>query len=123
MTRAQFLAASPRELAMLFDEELHSRLEPAALICCLLSNIHRDPEKRSRPFTVADFLPGEHPASEDGLDEEMKAFIDALNRGETIEQSPGAIEAFQASFSAYMKPAADCGKTTLIGPSGKMERA
>lgn len=53
----------------------------------------------------------------------MKAFIDAINRGEKMEQTPESLEAFKGSIASYFKPATECGKTTLIGPNGKMEKA
>jgi hypothetical protein len=52
MTKSQFLASSPRELDGYFEQmELreHLAFQPAALICSVIANVNRDPEKsRSR---------------------------------------------------------------------------
>ena len=106
---------------------MRARLEPAALVCSLLAEIHRDPDKRDRPYTVSDFLPGDFESSApiDGKEanDEMKAFIDAIQRGESMEQTQESIEALKNSLKDYAKPTEDCGKATQIGPRGKMERA
>jgi len=51
----------------------------------------------------------------------MHVFIDALQRGETFEQSPQDAEAFKASMKAYLGEADGVGKVTVVGPRGKPE--
>jgi len=35
-----------------------------ALICTVIANANRNPKKKSTPFTVLDFMPGEQPPEE-----------------------------------------------------------
>lgn len=56
-----------------------------------LCNIHRDPEKRSEPFTVADFLP-ELP------EDRARRLADELEASKP--PSPEAFEAFKSSLLA-----------------------
>jgi hypothetical protein len=88
---------------------------PAAVICALLANIHRDPDKRSEPFTALDFLPGA-PTQED----DMRAFAEAVMRGDKFEVDPDAVAAFRLSMVTTFKNVR-AGEVTNVGPTGKPE--
>jgi hypothetical protein len=55
LTLAQFLALARRYAA---DQERQDYR--TGLICSLIANIHRNPKKRSQPFSPDDFMPGKH---------------------------------------------------------------
>lgn len=130
LSRDEFLRISPRELDLLFQQQAEIERErwmPAALICSVLANLHRDPEKRHEPYTIADFLPAD--ASEvrrddsEVLDKDMRDFIDALARGEEPGMNEQQLQAFKAGMHSREAEYATMGKVTRVGPGGKAERA
>jgi hypothetical protein len=66
------------------------------MICSVLANIHRDPD--DDPWKPADFMPG---AKNDR--DEMLAFVEALEAGETFDVDPQEMVVFkkqlESSFS------------------------
>ena len=80
MGREEFLASSPRELDS-FTERLDQRrkdsLLGSALVCSVLANVNRDPEKKPEPFLPADFLPW---VKQDKAYEDPDAFAEALKK-------------------------------------------
>ena len=61
----------------------------AALICAMLANINRDPKKRSKAFTVEDFMPKYEKEREIKSAEEMLETVKLWNkilRGDEIEK-------------------------------------
>lgn len=71
-------------------DENEQRIYPAALVCSIIAEVNRDPDRRPEPFTPAFFMPG---AKTD--DEEMREFVEAVQRGDTFESDPEAIAAFK----------------------------
>jgi hypothetical protein len=89
----------------LFSEQQEidrERFAPAALVCAVLANINRDPDKRSEPFTTADFLPGAKTE-----EDEMREFAEAVARGETFEADPEESAAFRRQMQASFGNLAD----------------
>jgi len=94
MDRRSFLAVSPRELDAWFEQiELCDRAAygPAALICSVVANVNRDPEKKREPWTIEDFMPGDHESDEDN----MRAFAEKVARGESFADDPDALKGMQ----------------------------
>lgn len=91
---------------MLRDElaEQHERLVPAALICSVLANINRDPDRRSEPYTPADFLPGAK-----SEEDEMREFVEAVQRGDRFELDPEDSEAFKRKMQETFRNVASKG--------------
>ena len=61
----------------------------SALICAMLANINRDPKKRSKAFTVEDFMPKYEKEREVKSAEEMLETVKLWNqvlRGDEIEK-------------------------------------
>lgn len=73
---------------------------PAALICTVLANIHRDPDRD--PFTIADFIPGCGKAMK-SEEEEMREFIDEIQSGKRFETDPEQLAAFKRSMESSFK--------------------
>jgi hypothetical protein len=69
---------------------MRERIYPAALICSVLANVNRDAEKRPEPFQPADFMPGAK-----SEEDEMREFVEAVQRGETFETDPHDLERFK----------------------------
>lgn len=96
---------------------------PAALICSVIANVHRDPEQRDEPFTIQDFLPGgDGPKSKE---EEMIKWLEAIERGEELDD-PEAIARFKRKMkSTFNNLSGGAQKllpeVTTVGPSGKEE--
>lgn len=60
MTRQEFLSSTPKEFdafCRLLEASDRKQQFNAALICSVLANINRDPQKRSQPFSPQDFMP------------------------------------------------------------------
>lgn len=60
MSPADFWDRTPLQIQYLWDAYAEHRREqwrPFALLSCLYANSHRDPDKRSEPFEIEDFLP------------------------------------------------------------------
>ena len=60
LTSAEFGELTPREFQMLADQHEAEALRAdrrAALVCMVLANCHRNPDKKPEAFTVADFMP------------------------------------------------------------------
>lgn len=96
-------------------------LVPAAMVCSLLANINRDPE-RSEPFTPMDFLPGAT-----SQDDDMREFAEAVMRGDKFEVDPEAESAFRRNMITTFRnlttseDAALPSEVTNVGPGGKRE--
>lgn len=92
------MSLSPRELNLLLEDEIEmqrERFAPAALICSVLANVNRDPERRPEPYTAAQFMPGAKTE-----DDEMREFVEAIQRGETFEVDPDQAEAFKRQMES-----------------------
>jgi hypothetical protein len=75
-----------RELDLLFqaDRDVQlDRLAPAALICSVLANIHRDEDKRPEPYRPADFMPGAKSERD-----ELIEWAEAVASGKTFAEEP-----------------------------------
>jgi hypothetical protein len=60
LSREESLTISPAEMEELFEQDIelrHEAVYPAALICSVIANVHRNSEARSEPFTPSDFMP------------------------------------------------------------------
>lgn len=85
LSRDEFLSCSPCEFDLLLRDEIgqiRERVYPAALICSVLANLHRDPEKRPDAWQPADFMPGAVVKTER---EELLEFAERVARGETFD--------------------------------------
>ena len=74
---------------------MRERIYPAALICSVIANVNRDPDKRSEPWQPADFMPGaksEH--------DEMREFVEAIERGDAFEVDPEEMAAFKKDLES-----------------------
>jgi hypothetical protein len=71
-------------------EEKRRDVYPAALICSIIANVHRDPDKRSEPWQPADFMPGAKTA-----EDEMREFVEAIENGDSFDVDPAEMEAFK----------------------------
>lgn len=67
---------------------------PAALICSVLANIHRGEDVD--PYSVEDFMPGSKGRKSD--EEDMREFIEQIERGEKFEVDPEAMAKFKQSL-------------------------
>ena len=84
MTLAQFDALVRQHIEE--QKKLDSR---TALICTVLANINRNPKKKSKAFTVEDFMPKYEKAKETKSAEEMLETVKLWNqilRGNEIEK-------------------------------------
>lgn len=84
---------------MLFEEQATIRREswmPAALICTVLANIHREADRE--PYTIDDFIPGAGGRGLKSEDEEMREFIDEIQSGKKFETDPEQLAAFKRSM-------------------------
>lgn len=66
---------------------------PAALVCSVIANVNRDPERRSEPYIPADFLPGAKTP-----EDEMREFAEAVMRGDKFEVDPEAAAEFRRNM-------------------------
>jgi hypothetical protein len=83
---------------LLFEQDaelFRDRLWPAALVCSVIANVNRDAEKRPEPFSAADFMPGAKTE-----EDEMREFVEAIQRGETFATDPDELEQFKRSMHA-----------------------
>jgi hypothetical protein len=71
-------------------EQVRERIYPAALICSVLANVNRDSEKRPEPWQPADFMPGAK-----SEEDEMREFVEAIQRGDTFETDPEDLDRFK----------------------------
>jgi hypothetical protein len=108
----EFLICSPREFDLLLRDEHdqeRERLVPAALICAVIANSHRDPDRRPEPWTPADFMPGAK-----SEEDEMREFVERVQRGDKFEIDPEAAESFkqqmQSMFSNVKPAGSDAGR-------------
>lgn len=92
---------SPREFDFLLRDELaeqKERMLPAALICSVLANCHRDTDRRQDPYTPADFMPGAK-----SEEDEMREFVEAVQRGEHFEPDPESVEDFKRQIQTTFR--------------------
>jgi hypothetical protein len=68
------------------------------LICSVLANVNRDPERRPEPWQPADFMPGAK-----SEEDEMREFAEAVMRGDSFEADPDAIEEFKRQMTSSFK--------------------
>lgn len=73
---------------------MRQQFAPAALICAVLANLHRDEEKKPEPFTLSDFMPGQEANERDDL----LAFAEAVVAGEALEADPQEFAKFRREF-------------------------
>ena len=71
---------------------------PAAVICSVIANVNRDPDRRAEPFTPADFMPGAKTE-----EDEMREFVEAVQRGEKFETDPAALEQFKQQLHSTFR--------------------
>jgi hypothetical protein len=74
------------------------RLLPAAMVCAMLANIHRDQENHPELYTPADFLPGAATK-----EDEMREFAEAVARGDKFEVDPEQVAAFRREMVTSFK--------------------
>jgi hypothetical protein len=101
--RASFLAASPREIAGFIEQlelEDRRRMAPAALVCTVLANIHRDPTTKPEPWQISDFLPDPDAKTEQ---EEWIEFADKVRRGEEFKTPPAEMDSLKRMFEGMKK--------------------
>lgn len=102
---------------MLIQEDvaqLREAYAPAALICSVIANVHRDPDKRHEPFLPADFMPGAK-----SEDDELREFAERVMRGETFAPpSKEQIEKFRQEFRDAQNPRAPKGGRMVDGTKG-----
>ena len=77
---------------------MRERIYPAALICSVLANVNRDAEKRPEPWQPADFMPGAK-----SEEDEMREFVEAVQRGDTFETDPEDLERFKQQMVANFR--------------------
>ena len=97
LTRSEFLEISPRELDLHFEEQAAIRRESwqrAALVCAVLANVHRGED--IEPYSVDDFMPGAEGRKSD--EEDMRDFVEQIQRGEKFEADPEALAALKNSL-------------------------
>jgi hypothetical protein len=76
------------------QQAFRDSLTSAALICAVIANVHRDPDRR--PFTPADFMPGAKTEEDD-----LREFAEAVMRGETFAPpSREELAKFRSEFVA-----------------------
>ena len=95
-TRDEFLSCSPCEFELLLQDDLEEqkeRLYPAAIVCSVIANVNRDPERRPEPFQPADFMPGAK-----SEEDEMREFVEAIQRGDKFEMDPEEMENFKRNM-------------------------
>jgi hypothetical protein len=71
-------------------DQVRERIYPAALICSVLANVNRDPDRRPEPWQPADFMPGAKSAQD-----EMREFVEAIENGDTFDVDPAEMEVFK----------------------------
>ena len=101
MSAEEFLSCSPREFDLLLQDEIEQtrdRIYPAALICSVIANVNRDAEKRPEPWRPADFMPGAKTE-----EDEMREFVEAIQRGDTFETDPEDLERFKWQMKSSFK--------------------
>jgi hypothetical protein len=116
MDRELFLESSPREIGGMLDEladQDRRRMVPAALICSVLANIHRDPQKRLEPFSIADFIPDPNAKTEE---EEWLEFSAKVKSGEKFESAPGQTEALKRMFQGRFKTIKPASGAIVVDP-------
>lgn len=77
---------------MLQDElqQQRDRIYPAALICSVIANVHRDPDRKREPWQPAQFMPGAK-----SEEEEWREFLEAIESGKPFETDPEEMEHFK----------------------------
>jgi len=86
-------------------ERFKETLWPAALVCSVIANVNRDSDKRSEPWTPADFMPGAR-----SEEDEMREFAERVLRGDKFDADPDAVRAFRHKMEAAfnnVKPASE----------------
>lgn len=81
---------------LLLQEEqcqAQEQFAPAAMICSVLANINRGED--DAPWKPSDFMPG---ASSDR--DEMLAFVEAIEAGETFDVDPGEMAVFKQQLES-----------------------
>lgn len=79
-------------------EQARDRIYPAALICSVIANVNRDAERRPDPWQPADFMPGAKTE-----EDEMREFVEAIQRGDTFETDPEDLERFKQQMETSFK--------------------
>ncbi len=95
------------------------------MICAVVANAYRDPDKKPEPFTVADFMPGARTE-----EDEMREFVERVQRGDTFEVDPAEAAAFRRQMTMTFRnvraagepdPPAEAPTVTTIGPAGRAQ--
>lgn len=77
---------------------MRARIYPAALICSVLANCNRDPDKRPEPWQPADFMPGAK-----SEEEEMREFVERVQRGDKFETDPEELARFKTQMRSSFR--------------------
>lgn len=85
---------------MLQDElqEQRDRIYPAAMVCSVMANVNRDSDQRPEPYTPADFMPGAK-----SEEEEMREFVEAVQRGDKFETDPEDLARFKRQMESTFR--------------------
>lgn len=105
---------APCEVDLFLREEMEQhkeRLYAAALICSTLANINRDEERHPEPYTPQHFMPGAKTE-----EDEMREFVEAVQRGDTFEVDPDEVEAFKRQMEATFGKRGDQGNLVTTEP-------
>lgn len=81
----------------------------------MIANVNRDSDRKPEPFTAADFMPGAK-----SEEDEMREFVEMVQRGESFEVDPEEAASFRRIMAATfgnLKPGlASGGIITEPGP-------
>jgi hypothetical protein len=61
----------------------------------VIANVNRDTDRKPEPFTAADFMPGAK-----SEEDEMREFVEKVQRGESFEVDPEEAAAFRRTMAA-----------------------
>jgi hypothetical protein len=92
---------------------MRERIYPAALVCSVLANVNRDPDKRPEPWQPADFMPGAK-----SEEDEMREFAEKVMRGEKFEPDLEAIATFKQQMRVSFKNVVTPACTNAIAGDG-----
>lgn len=91
-------------------EQQRERIYPAALICSVIANVNRDPERRAEPWQPAHFMPGAK-----SEEDEMREFVEAVQRGDKFEADPEEIERFKRQMESAFGKRTDSASGITLG--------
>lgn len=79
------------------------------MVCSVLANINRDTDRRPEPYTTDHFMPG---AKSD--EDEMRDFVEAIQRGDSFEPDPDQADAFKRQMEATFGKQGDRGNLVVV---------